>query len=263
MMQILKKVNLKKAKNNFKTETIRFGFFIFVIIAVSSCRQEQQLSAQYIVEQSVDAHGGIVNWKSITALSFDKTTILYRKDGAVESSITQQQSFKFKPELSGRIVSFYKGIVGLYYNGKTFRKKTGDSIYTVIDSMELEAVKNSFFAAHFVVSQPFKLMEQGTTFRFGGIETLDDKQVYVIDVDYDGDAKSSDKWTYYFDVDSYQLMANKVIHNTNVSLIKNLKFDSSTGILFNAQRKSYTLNSLGDLDFLRAEYFYENFKISQ
>jgi len=257
------KINLIKAKNNFKAETIRFGFFIFVIIAVSSCKQGQQLSALHIVEQSVDAHGGIVNWKSITALSFDKTTILYTKDGAVESSITQQQSFKFNPELNGQIVSFYKGIVGLYFNGTTFRKRTADSFYTVTDSIELDAVKSSFFAAHFVVSQPFKLLEEGAIFKFGGIETIDEKQVFVIDVAYDGDGKSSDKWTYYFDVDSYQLVANKVIHNTKVSLIKNLKFDNSTGILFNAHRKSYTLSSSGDIDFLRAEYFYENFKISQ
>jgi len=262
-MQILKRVNLIRAKKIFKTETLRFGFFILVAMLISSCKQERQLTLQQIVERSVAAHGGLVNWKNIKALSFDKTTILYTKDGELESSMTQEQSFVFKPELTGQLRSYNKGVVGLYYDGKTFRKGVEDSIYTLTDALEITAAKNSFYGAHFVVSQPFKLLGEGSFLSFVGVETLDEKQVFVIDVHYEGDTKSSDKWTYYFDVDSYQLVANKVIHNTNVSLIKNLKFDSTTGFLFNAHRKSYMLTSSGDIGFLRAEYFYENFKVSQ
>lgn len=263
MMQMLKKLMRKKAKTYFKTGTQCFGFFLFVLFAVSSCKQEQELSAQSIVEQSVAVHGGLSKWDSITAFSFDKTSLVFDKDGVVESSTTQQQSFKLQPELQGQIVSFYKGIVGLYYNGNEFRKRTNDSIYNVTDPIELTAARNSFYAANYVVSQPFKLLEEGTLLTYVGVETLDEKRVHVINVSYTGDTDASDKWTYYFDVESYRLLANKVVHNSNASLIKNLKFDSSTGIIFNAHRKSFALKPSGEIDYLRAEYFYENFKIDQ
>ncbi len=262
MIPMLKKVNLIKAKNK-RAEAICFGFFIYIMFVATSCKQDDYLTAQDIVARSVVVHGGLIKWDSITTLSFDKITILFTKDGAVESSITQQQLFKFQPELQGQIVSANEGIVGLYYNGKEFKKRINDSIYTLTDSTELVTAKNSFFAANFVVSQPFKLLDEGISLSFGGIETLDDKQVFVIDVGYENDTNTSDKWTYYFDVDSYQLVANKVIHNSNVSLIKNLEFNSDTGIIFNAHRKSYTLDSSGDIDYMRAEYFYENFELSQ
>jgi len=260
---MLKKLKLKKAKTYFKTETICFGFFLLILCTVSSCKQEQELSAQSIVEQSVAVHGGLSKWDSITAFSFDKTTLVFDKGGVVESSTTQQQSFKFQPVLHGQIVSFYKGIVGLYYDGKEFRKSTNDSIYRVTDPIELRAARNSFYAANYVVSQPFKLLEEGTLLSYVGVEILDEKQVHVINVSYNGDTDASDKWTYYFDVESSKLVANKVVHNGNASLIKNLKFDSSTGLIFNAHRKSFTLKSSGEIDYLRAEYFYENFKIDQ
>ncbi len=263
MIQMQKKLKLKKAKTNFKTGAHCFGFFLFILFSVSTCKQDQELTGRSIVEQSVTKHGGLSNWDSITALSFDKTTLLFDKYGKVESSTTQQQLFKFQPVLQGQIVSFYKGLEGLYYNGKEFRKRMNDSIYTVIDSTELASARNSFYAANYVVSQPFKLLDEGTVLSYIGIETLDNKQVYVVDVSYSGSTDTSDKWTYYFDVKNYQLVANKVIHNANVSLIKNLKFDSTSGFLFNAHRKSFTLKSSGEIDYLRAEYFYENFKVKQ
>lgn len=253
---------LIKTRTHFKTEVSYFGFFMLICVFVLGCKQEEKLTARRIVEQSIEVHGGLEKWNSAKTLSFDKTTTLFNKDGSVESTTMQQQSFQLQPKLKGEIVSFNKSINGLYYDGERFMKRIKDSIYTITNPLELERMKNSFFAAHFVVCQPFKLLDEGAILKFTGIEEMDGKQVNVVAVSYKNDTETSDEWTYYFDVNTYQLVANRVKHNANISLIKNLKFDNQSGLVFNAHRESYTLKASGDTDYLRAEFFYTNFKVS-
>ena len=72
----------------------------------------------------------------------------------------------------------------------------------------------------------------------------------------------NDTILYYFDTKTHKLVANKVKHNNNTSLIKNLTFNDTSGFVFNAHRKSYTLKENSEIDFLRAEYFYGNFRVT-
>jgi hypothetical protein len=56
------------------------------------------------------------------------------------------------------------------------------------------------------------------------------------------------------------MVANKVILKDHTSLVENITFDTSTDFIFNQSRKSYRLNDTGDKIYLRATYFYDNFK---
>ena len=241
-----------------KTEVLHFGFFICFSLSLLSCNSKR-ITAQEIVQKSIEAHGGVEVWNKLKHLEFDKTTILYTKEGIVEKEIEQHQMFLLKPSLEGALLSKIPKQDELYYHGNAFSKVINDSVYMVTDSSEIEAVKNAFFAAHFVVSQPFKLQDHTVVLDYIGVEKLDNINVYVLDVSYSTDGENSDQWTYYFDVETYQLVANKVKHHSNVSLIKNVSFNTETGLTFNAHRQSYTLLD-NDNTFLRAEYFYTNFK---
>ena len=251
---------LNKIKLNFKTEALRFGFFMFLCFLVFNC--EQKTAARLIVEQSVEVHGGIAQWKMIKSLSFDKTTILYLKDGTIESRTIQQQSFIMQPKLKGQIEYLNGGITGLYYDGELFTKRTNDSTYTITDSKALQSATNNFYAQHFVVCQPFKLLDEGAIMKYLGEDVLNGRQVDKIAVSYTNDTEISDQWTYYFDAVTHKLVANKVKHRDNVSLIENLTFDDASGLVFNAHRKSFTLKENSEIEFLRAEYFYGNFKVT-
>ena len=57
------------------------------------------------------------------------------------------------------------------------------------------------------------------------------------------------------------MIGNKVIIKDHTSLVENNTFDTTTGFIFNQSRKSYRLNDKGDKTYVRATYFYDNFKI--
>ena len=254
-MRIMKKTITNKL---IKTEVYNFGFFIVLCLSCLNCTTKS-ISAEEIIDKSVEAHGGFQYWSELKQLEFDKSTILYTPEGDVEREINQHQMFLLKPSLEGAILSNETYKNDLYFHGNEFSKVINDSVFMVSDSLEFEAAKNTFFAAHYVVCQPFKLKDENLILKYVGKEKIDNTEVYAVNVSYTTDDKQSDKWTYYFDAKTYKLVANKVTHNGNISLIKNVEFDLKTKLVFNAHRKSYTI--LGDGSaFLRAEYFYTNFK---
>jgi len=241
-----------------QTEVISFGFFMLLSLSLFGCLTEE-ITAEEIVQQSIKVHGDFETWEKLKHLEFDKKTILYTKEGAVENEIEQHQMFLFKPSLEGALLSKVPMQNELYFHGDAFSKVVNDSVFMVTEPSEIEISRNTFFAAHYVICQPFKLKDENVLLDYLGVEELDNKKTHVIKVSYTTDEENSDKWTYYFDVETYQLVANKVNHNGNVSLIKNLEFNSQTGLSFNAHRKSYTLLEK-DSTYLRAEYYYKNFK---
>ncbi len=252
----------KDNRQYFKTGVIGFGFFIYLCVIVFSCEQEQKLTAQNIVARSIEAHGGLDLWKEAKSLSFDKSTILFKRNGSIEKEIKQRQEFQLQPKLTGTFHDLKLiGNQGFHYDGETYWKMANDSVWEVSDSLEMSNLKNTLMAAHYVVCQPFKLLDANAILNYKGVEEMDDKRVHAIEVSYKGDLENSDQWIFYFEVESFKLIANKVKHNTNISLIKNLSFDKSSGMMFNAHRKSYTLTEEGTIDYLRAEYLYENFEV--
>jgi hypothetical protein len=251
---------MKVTTNNLiKTEAYGFGFFMLICMAFFGCNTKD-ITAEDIVNKSIVSHGGMDAWSQLKHLEFDKETILYNQDGSIEKEIVQHQLFILKPSLEGALLSKETHKNDLYFHGNAFSKVINDSVFMVTDSIELEKAKNTFFAAHYVVCQPFKLKDEGVLLDYVGIDKMDAKKVYVINVSYPTDYKNSDKWTYYFDINTCQLVANKVNHKGTISLIKNLEFNSKTGLTFNAHRKSYIMIE-NDSSFLRAEYFYKNFKV--
>ena len=244
-----------------KTEALRFGFFILLSVCVLNCKPKQP-TAKEIVERSVEAHGGLETWNAIQRLSFDKATTLFNADGTIEKETKQAQTFHFKPQLKGNVRDLtLPGIHSYSYDNDTFTRTANDSIWTVTDESEIAALRSSFFAAHYVICQPFELLSDQASLSYGGTMDFNGRTCHIVEVTYKGDTDDADKWSYIFDAETFELLANKVELTDHTSWVENLSFDNETGLKFNAHRKSYRLNEAGEKTYLRAEYFYENFKV--
>ncbi|MBT8273402.1 MAG: hypothetical protein KJO77_06330, partial [Bacteroidia bacterium] len=132
----------------------------------------------------------------------------------------------------------------------------------VTDPAELMKMTNSFFAAFHVACKPFDLIDENTTLNYSGETEVNGRLCHTIDVSYTNDGPDADKWSYFIDTETFEVIANKVVLTDHTSLIENLTFDTSTDFKFNAHRKSYRLNAEGEKTYLRAEYFYSNFKVT-
>lgn len=74
---------------------------------------------------------------------------------------------------------------------------------------------------------------------------------------YNEDGSPGNTWWYYIDAETYLLLGNMVHHGTTYAFIENLSYESRTGLLLNAERKSYRTDSLGNKKYLIADYKYE------
>ncbi|MBT8288486.1 MAG: hypothetical protein KJO00_10735 [Bacteroidia bacterium] len=230
-----------------------FGFLLLL-----NCEQSR-LTASEIVTNACEAHGGLDKWQQLKTLEFNKSTALFFDDGSVESDVNQSQSFTFSSKPNYRIAfkQDTSTISLIYDNGFVHKRVNG---FVESDSTQLESAKSSLMAALYVISQPFALLDDAVELtRVDDLE-IDGKSLYAVRARYPDDGPDSDKWTYYFDQNDFTLLFNKVELTDHTSWIENLTFDDYTGIKFNAHRTSYRLDEDGNKTYLRAEYYYRNFK---
>ena len=211
-----------------------------------------------IINKSVQAHEGLEQWKQLKSLSFTKKTTLYHEDGSLRKESLQHQSFLFGGNPSGTIHSSMDS-VSYRLKKRDIYMQTRDSSFQ-LSGEELKSKQNLFVSALYVASQPFQLLESGATFEQKSDTIFGTKKAYAIRVKYQGDSSTSDQWTYYFDQESYRVVACKVKHNQRVSVIENTSYDESTPFVFNATRKS-TIVENGKPKFVIAEYSYTNYKV--
>lgn len=242
---------------------IGFCFFIGTAFLFISCERKDsgERSSQQLLEDAITAHGGLDQWKKVQSIGYEKTTHLYLPDGELEKSVIQQHFYRLSPKLSGTIRWTVDSVAYeiSYADGKA-KKVVNGEVATADDV--LQQAKDDFLAAYFTLCQPFKLQDEGTKLTYLGSDRLEDEQeVAVLKVEYPG-AQKADTWWYYFHPQTSHVLANMVDHGKGFSYIKNLAYDQSTGIVFNRHRKSYTVDSVRNIQYLRAEYFNRGFQVT-
>ncbi len=227
--------------------------FLFVAF-LAGCAHEEPIPEQ-VISRSISAHGGWETYQQLKSIDFTKTTILYDSLGNVASRTDQEQNFQFVPErsISVRWRKDQDTILVALRHGKV-DKLVNDS--AVVNEKELTKAGNLINAAEYVVFQPFLLKDTNATFTYLGKRTINGRKTEAIGVNY-GELK--DPWVYYFDTCDHKLVGAQVTHNGNISLIENVSFDGTTGLLLNAHRKSYFIDDANNKKYLKAEYFYKAF----
>lgn len=243
---------------------IKDFFKVIFIIAISflfSC-QKTKLTAKQLLSKSIDAHGGLEFWQKVDTLSFTKKTILYNRKGLKEKEITQHQSFYGGNFINGNITTIGTDKSSISIIGDVYSKRIGDTLISISNN-EMKSITNAFKSAYYVISQPFNLMESGALLSYKKDTILNDEKTFVVDVSYkeDQNTNTPDQWTYFINANTYLIVAAKVFHSPTVSFIQNINFNKETPFVFNAERESVFLNKDGSIDYLRASYFYSNYKV--
>jgi len=248
---------------------VRLLLVLCLLVVSLACQNNNKESltnieskARYLVLASIEKHGGMNTWQNLQSISYNKTIILTDSTGIEESRITQRHKYQLKPKLSGTIswLSDNDSISIVYKNDAASRFVNG---IEETDSTSKESAKNSFFSSFYVLFQPFKLLDDGTELIYIGEDVLESGlKVNVVQPVYEGAKPGDDRWWYYFNKETNQLAANMVNHPPTYSYIVNLAYDNTTAITFNAHRKSYFVDSLRNVRYLRAEYFYKDYQLN-
>jgi len=266
--------NSNALKNSFPRTRLRVNIIclatLFMALSCSTQPQHNETEAtkefsrgEEIVHRSIESHGGLAAWQNLQSISYSKTIILTDSSGIEESRVTQYHNYQLKPELAGSI-SWISGndSISIVYKNEAASRFVNGVEETVLASKGV--AKASFFSAYYVLFQPFKLLDEGTELTFIGEDEVENGlKVNVVQPVYEGAKPGDDRWWYYFNKETNQLAANMVNHPPTYSYIVNLAYDSSTAIIFNAHRKSYFVDSLRNVQYLRAEYFYTDYILNQ
>lgn len=234
---------------------------VLITFLFCACAGQNQVKdkALVIIENSVEAHGGMVKWGKIAEISYIKNTTLLTATNEIESQTSQFHQYNLIPSLSGTIkwYSNDSSEITIQYANSIAQKLVNNQL----DGAAIGKVENEFMAAYFTLCQPFKLLDKGVKLEYLGLDTLEDgKEVEKVMATYPN-AEKSDRWWYFFDPVSFRVVANMVDHGRGFSYIRNFEYDEATGIVFNRSRKSYTVDSARNILYLRATYLNEDFKI--
>jgi len=233
---------------------------IFIINLLVSC--QKKITVDDILSKSIKAHGGIELWQKIDTLSFTKKTILYNREGLKEKEITQHQSFYGGDFINGEITSIGVDKSRISIIGDIYSKSIEDSLAVLTDD-DVKLINKSFRSAYYVICQPFNLKQSDALLFYKKDTILNGEKTFVVDVSYreDENTNTPDQWTYFFNAKTFLVVAAKVFHSPTISFIKNTKFNTKTPFVFNSERVSIFINKDGTEDFVRAAYFYSNFKV--
>ncbi len=236
--------------------------YLYLILFLLGCQNATKQEPIDLINASIEAHGGMDNWNVLKNISYVKRIVLYLPDGSVESEVIQKIKYSFKPKFSGKMRWEKDGVnYQIVFDGKASQLYMND-----IESQDSTLVAkyfSEFMASYYVFAQPFKLLEDKANRTYEGESSLENGMpVDVVKVTYPmQNDERSDEWWYYFDTKTHRLAANMVHHKKGYSYIKNTKYQSANSLLFNAERKSYNVDSLRNVQYLRADYFLTHLEI--
>ena len=214
----------------------------------------QKLNASVLLEKSLVAHGGKKAWSIVSEISYLKNIELYDSIGKLEKEINQKIKHTWNPSSTkiewGNVDNDYVAIlreekIELFKNNQM-----------VLDSQEVAKAYDNTKGALYVFWQPYKLIDSNARLDYIGLVTLlDSISVHSLKVSYPLDP-TADVWHYYFNEENFMLEATQVNHDERISLIINESIEDKTGLFLNKTRKSYFVDSLGKIKYLRAAYKY-------
>ena len=230
-----------------------FGIYsLFFLVCFCS---EPQVSAEKILQKSIQAHGGANLANRIKSIHYNKFTKLYRPNGELENHTLQEIVHQWNPFLTK---INWENTEGSYTAQKKLDKVSLFANGLLIkDSLRLNQAESSLDASLYVFWQPFKVTDPIAKKEYlGKQKILDSIDVLALKVSY-SDNPDTDIWHYYLNPDTYKIRAVQVAHNQRTSLIVNESYETETGLSLNKTRKSFFLDSQGQIKYLRATYEYE------
>tara|TARA_R100000935_G_C2838295_1_gene169460 strand:+ start:1367 stop:2209 length:843 start_codon:yes stop_codon:yes gene_type:complete len=232
-----------------------------VVIKSSQLANLPKNEAGNIVGKSIENAGGWENWYSKKTLTYTKIIQFVNDKGDVERELKQLHEYMLNPTLKVKISWEEDGDKYAIINDSQQAKKYKNGI-ALKDEESNNSAWNSSFGSQYVMCMPFKLTDPGTVLKYEGIDTLENgKVVHAVKTTYEeaaGSAAGKHIWTYYFDKDSYELVANFLDYGDGYSYTQNKKNEIKDGIRINTLRKSFKANAIHEITQLTNNYRNEN-----
>lgn len=258
---------------------IRGLFIIMILTSLFSCTDQKTQHSQDvaihpmdrldndeagdIVRKAIAFAGTWEQWESKNNFSFYKIITQVDSFGEVKKTQRQLHQYNMKPRFKARMTWKHQEDDYIIINtGDEARKyKNGKML---IDDKSKKEAWNSSFGSNYVISMPFKLTDPGTILSYEGIDsTTLDQPVHSLKVEYEKGAGSSGgfhTWWYYFDVETFDLVANYLNYGEGHSLTTYETFTEVDGIRLHLRRLSYSSNAQKERVLLRTIYENEEMK---
>ncbi len=251
-----------------KTTSLPLYIFCICTFLLVSCKKSKEKDATeeptalQVVEKGIVMSGTMEKWKNIASLQYTKKSRLLLEDGKVQSDVTQQHHYIYRPNKSVQITwtvdtdSFL-----IVHNDSVSQKFKNDSL---VD--QGASVKSTVNSATYVLGMPFKLLDKGTVLAYDGLKSFNTKDtVHAVNATYAPgkytNHSTQDEWWYHFDKNTGAFVGSMVYHAPTYALIENLSMTTEKGLTFPKHRKSYRCNAQGEKAFLRAEFWYSDYSI--
>ncbi len=222
-----------------------------------------QNEAGEIVRKAIDFVGGWEAWANKKTFSFYKNITHLDVDGNVEKSQRQFHQYQIHPTIKARMSWEDKGNQYVIINNGEEAKKYENGKEMTDDNSKQQAW-NSSYGSNYVISMPFKLTDPGVILTYEGIDsTTLQKPVHSLKVEYEKGAGSTGgmhTWWYYFDKDSYDLVANFLDYGEGYSLTTYETFTKVDNLRFHEKRFSHIADSAKNIVQKRTIYENESMK---
>jgi len=213
-----------------------------------------------VLKKSIDWAGGMNRWRAIDTLLYFKESKLFLADGSIETQSKQDHIYQMRPSFVAEINWVNgEGNQQIKMGKEAIRLSNGDVI------QEGEKVAQTVMSSLYVLGMPFKLLDPGVTLTLESEVTIKGKKAHAVKATYSPldheNHSTSDVWWYYFAVEDGAFLGCLVFHPPTYAYIENQAFHDVQGLKFHAHRKSYRSDSLRNVQFLRAEFWYDDYQI--
>ena len=252
---------------------MRFLAF-FLLIALISCHPSKEQEAdkpdyyshitdnkvREVLKKAIGHAGGIAAWYQLKKIRYTKHSKLYHSDSTIEIEHIKRHEYTMQPEFGGTI-SWMDD-----QNDHLVRFIRDNAEKFVNDSLVGQYPIEAVMSALYTLGMPFKLLDPGVVLQHKGQRKLPSGEIAtVIQATYNpkaySDHSTQDEWHYFFGPESGRFLGAIVHHPPTYAYIQNVEYDHTTPLVFNKYRKSYRTDSLGNIKFLRAEFWYSDYEV--
>ena len=242
-----------------------------LLFAVLSCSQKKEKSSPYahlsdpevaaVLKKGIDWAGGMDRWQELTSIVYDKHSVLLLEDSTIENETFQKHSYVMQPTFSADISWTKDSVQHQIQMNERARKIENDSVVG-----EGAKVAQSVYSSLYVLGMPWKLLDGGVHLKLEEDVVIKGEKAFTIKAEYspaeNENHSTSDVWWYYFRKTDGAFMGCLVYHAPTFAYIENLEFHNVEGMKFHKHRKSYRSDENRNIQFLRAEFWYEDYQLS-
>ena len=240
-----------------------------LLLSIMSCAPTEQEDTVHPMDRLPDNKGGDVikkaiayaggwgAWEAKKNFSFYKKITQLDSTGNIRKQVKQLHQYNMKPGFQAKMSWNMDDADYIIINTGERAKKYENDKWLEDDKSENEAW-NSSYGSNYVIQMPFKLTDPGTIITYDKIDsTTFARPAHAVKVEYEKGAGSSGgmhDWWYYFDIETFDLVANYLDYGEGHSLTTYESFEDVDGIRIHKKRKSYSSNENKEIVLLRTIY---------